>query len=239
MEETRKLQTLVTAKFMGIVFLYMFIALFITAGVSALVGYLFTTIWPIDYSDNTYLIYLITLIVSAVLMVGVNIWFSFAGYRTKGGLYIPFAIYSILMGVLVSSFTMFVDFYVLALSFAMTCLAFLIMALIGILSKGNINFLLIVALGTLSGALFIGIMNWVWYLLFPSLFDVAYLIIEFSIFVVVMLITAVDVWRIKQIVLRGEANNNLALYCAFNLYVDFINIFIRILSVVASSKKIK
>ncbi len=238
MEETRKIETIVTAKFMGIVFLYMFIALFITAGISALVGYLFTTIWPIDNSDN-YLIYLITLIVSAVLMIGVGCWFSIAGYRTKGGLYVPFVIYAILMGVLVSSFTMYVDFYVLSLTFAMTCIAFLIMALIGIISKGNINFLLIVALGILSGALFIGIMNWIWYLLFPALFEITYLIIEFSIFGVVMLITAVDVWRIKQIVLRGEANNNLALYCAFNLYVDFINIFIRILAVVSSSKRRK
>jgi len=49
-----------------------------------------------------------------------------------------------------------------------------------------------------------------------------------------MLITIFDVWRVKKIAQRGEQTNNVALFCAFNLYVDFIYIFIRVLSFVAS-----
>lgn len=233
---TKNIERSITAKFMGIVFLYMFIALFITAGTSALVGFLFTTFLPLTEETNQN-IYLITLIVSFILIIGVGFWFSFAGYRSKGGLYVPFAIYAILMGILASTFTMFIEFEVLAISFGITCLAFLCMALIGIFTKKNLNFLLIVVFGLLLGCFFIGLTNIIWYFFFPTTFLINYLIIEVAVFAVIILITLFDVWRIKKIAERGEANNNLALYCAFNLYIDFINIFIRIVSLVSSSKR--
>ena len=64
-----------------------------------------------------------------------------------------------------------------------------------------------------------------------------YWIISLLAFAAMMFITIWDMWRIKQIAEQGAMNDNLALYCAFNLYVDFIYILIRILSLLARNRK--
>ncbi|MDD3841246.1 MAG: hypothetical protein PHI75_00800, partial [Bacilli bacterium] len=56
-----------------------------------------------------------------------------------------------------------------------------------------------------------------------------YVLIDGAIFVAMLLITMYDVWRIQQIANRGGESNNLALYCAFSLYVDFMYILMRLI----------
>jgi|SRR5574344_290797 len=56
-----------------------------------------------------------------------------------------------------------------------------------------------------------------------------YWIIE-GIFVVLIIIsTFLDMYNIKKIASYGSSDNNIALYCALNLYGDFIILFIRVL----------
>lgn len=220
-------------KFMAKVFGYMFAALLITAVVALGVGYLFTTLLPIGNGDifaqqNTS-IYFAVLITSFVLMIITSIWFNVSAITGKHTLFVPFAIYAVIMGVLVSSFTMFVKPGVLALSFGITCLAFGSMTLIGLLAKRSINALSMVMMGLLTGAGILALTNLIWFWVSPGTWYVNYLILQVIIFAVVMIITIIDVFNVKQIAARGGANNNVALYCAFSLYIDFILIFLRVL----------
>jgi FtsH-binding integral membrane protein len=143
-------------------------------------------------------------------------------------------IYSILMGVALSSITVFIPWFLLGITFGITALVFGLMALIAFLAKGKLNGLAIAAIGLFFGA---GIMSLM--LLILMLFGAIggtmvwlYWVISLAVFAAVMLITIWDLRRIKDIAARGELTRNLSLFCAFILYNDFINIFLRILRIV-------
>lgn len=225
-------------KFLSIVFLYMFIGLAITAAVAAIVGFIFTKVFPIQYgfdlaSQNNANVYYGILIASSILTIVLMIWITSICFKGSGNLAIPFALYTIVMGVLISSFTIFVPFQTLAISFGITCLAFLAMFIVGWFVKSDFSVLGIVAAGLILGAGLIALFNLIWSLISPATFVVTYWIVSYAIFFAVMLITIIDVARIRQIAEKGDASSNIALYCAFTLYIDFIYIFIRIVSIVA------
>ena len=60
-------------------------------------------------------------------------------------------------------------------------------------------------------------------------FNGLYWLITIAIFVLIMLVTFVDLYRMKKIADSGQMSNNMSLYFAFIMYTDFINIFIRVL----------
>lgn len=227
------------SKFIGMVFLYTFIALAITALVAATVGFVFSSaICPIDdytvaVDTNKLQPYVILLVTSIILYIPLLIWIHIVAFRGRGRLDIPFVIYAIVMGVLISAFTMFVPIHLIAISFGITCVIFGALSLIALTSKKDLSFLGLVALGIFFGAMLVAIFNLVWSLVFPNSFQMLYWVVSYGIFFAIMLITIVDVYRVKQIAQRGEHTTNIALFCAFNLYVDFIYIFLRVLIIVA------
>lgn len=144
---------------------------------------------------------------------------------------IPFVLYAIVMGVFISGFTMFVPFYLIAISFGLTCFTFGIMFVIGWFTKRDLSILGMIGFGMMIGILFIGLFNVIWMLFFPG-FEMIYWVISYGMFAAMLLITIFDINRVKRIADSGEQSNKTAILCAFNLYVDFIYIFIRILSIV-------
>lgn len=226
------------SKFIGMVFLYTFIALAITAITSAVVGLIFSkAVCPID--DYTVQIdyealkpYIYLLVVSGIMYIPLIIWINIVTFRGRGRVDVPFVLYAIVMGILISSFTMFVPFYLIAISFGITCITFGGLATIGLFSKKNLSFLGMVAGGIFIGALIMSLFNLIWMFVSPATFQAMYWFISYAIFFAMMLITVFDVYRVKQIARNGEQSTNVALYCAFNLYVDFIYLFIRILLIV-------
>ena len=228
-----------SSKFIGKVFLYTAIALAITAITAAIIGIIFSSaISTPDYSTFTIDVdkiqpYIYLLIGSVIAYIPLIIWIHIVGFRGRGRLDVPFVIYAIVMGVIISSFTMFVPIPVIAISFGITCVVFGLLSLIGLTAKKDLSFLGLVAMGIFFGAMFIALFNLIWSLFLPG-FQSLYWIVSYAIFFAMMLITIFDVWRVKKIAQRGEQTNNVALFCAFNLYVDFIYIFIRVLAIVAS-----
>ena len=109
------------------------------------------------------------------------------------------------------------------MAFGITAGIFLLMTLIAVLTKGNLHPLLMVGIGLMIGAGVLSLVNW----LIGS--DTIMWIVTFAMFAAIMFITMFDIWNIKKICERGAMNTNLALYCAFTLYVDFIYILIRVL----------
>lgn len=212
------------------VFLYVFIAILITAVSAFGVG---ATLF---YSANGNVDVLaqnvaITAIVSGIVLLIDMIVINLVSLRGKSSILVPGIIYAITVGVLFSGLTIFVDWRILGMAFGITALMFLLMSLIGFLSKGNLSPLLIVAIGLILGAGIIALFNWM-FVLFSGINGLTATlswVVSFAIFGFIMLVTIFDLWRLKKIAEAGALQGNVALYCAFNIYVDFINVFIRVL----------
>lgn len=220
------------SKFIGAVFLYMFLALVITGVVAAGVGALLEYFVFNNQAEEFASAYLIVLILSLVLYIPTMIWCQVSAIRNSKGMVPAYVIYSITMGLFLSTFTNFVPFFDIAIAFGGTCLAFGLMAVIAWFSRKNLRTAGVIASGLLFGSLILILINLPLQLFFPEVFDPIMWIISFVMLIAVIIITAVDLRNVKEIASRGGAENNVALLCALNLYVDFIYIFIRILSLV-------
>ena len=231
---TTQSQTSGTALSIAKVFLYMFAALVITAavafGIGALVYYF--VIGGADYetiNEAALTTYFIVLIASAIGLLIDMLIINFVVLRGKHSVLVPGIIFAVLVGVLFSMLTIVVDWRLIGMAFGITSLTFLLMSLIAFLTKGNMSPLLIVIIGLGIGVGALALFNWIFMLITGTVFTVLYWIVSFGIFALILFITIFDLWRIKKIAENGGMTNNIALYCAFVMYTDFINIFIRIL----------
>lgn len=221
-----------TSKFTSKVFGYMGIGLAITAIVTLLMSIIFTSFLDIAYDDNL-IIYLGVLITSLVVLLITSIWIRVSSFFKKGrAVVVPFVLYAVAMGVMLSSLTMFVPGYIIAITLGITTTTFFVMFLIGYFAKSNLSTVAIVASGLVTGAFMIILMNLIIMWFFPVYATMATWLASGIIFIAMMLFTIVDIRNVRTIAESGLASPNLALYCAFNLYVDFIYMFIRILRIV-------
>lgn len=225
-------------KFIGAVFLYMFLALAITAVVSTIFGlvfskFVFNSSTSSSSGDNTFTI---VMIISLVLYIPVMIWAEIAAAKNHKSMNIAYVIYAVVMGIMISSFTALIPFYTIAIAFGATCLAFGLMTLIAWFSRSSLNTIAIIGMGLLFGGALVGAINAI---LFACNVNVtmSMWIVSYVILIAVILITIVDIRRVKEISDNGGAGTNIALMCALSLYVDFIYIFIRILALVARFKR--
>ncbi len=186
--------------------------------------------------------YGIMLAVSAITMLVIMIVINITMFA-KGKVHlVPYLIYASTMGVFLSSFALVMPFWEIAAAIGITSLVFGAMALVGFLGGDKIKWFGVVGIGLLFGSILIGLAAIPIFIFIPQIYGssayaIYYLIMSFVTLVAMILITAYDFWRVKKIASKGTACNDLALYCAFNLYVDFIYILIRILSILARSKK--
>ena len=118
---------------------------------------------------------------------------------------------------------------IIGMAFGITALTFLVMSLIAFLTKGNMAPIVIVIIGLAIGAGTLALFNWIFALITGQVIETLYWIVEFAVFALILFVTIFDLWRIKKIAENGAMDNNIALYCAFVMYTDFINVFIRIL----------
>lgn len=218
------------SKFIGATFLYMAIALLITfavvGGLGALLRYAL-----VKESAEDLTTFLYFFIGALILYIPVMIWVHIAACRQGKTVGPAFFVYSIVMGVLISPIALY-DLWVLIISFGSTCLAFASMALIAWTTKKNLSSLAVVGLGLLVGGMILALVN-VLLSFFWSGFSFIYPLISVIFFVAIILLTIVDLKRVKDIASSGIATKNMAMLCALNLYVDFVYIFLRILRIVA------
>ena len=222
------------SKFIGATFLYLTLALIITFGVVGLMGGIFArTLYSAEVSDETLRIFLTIFIAALVLYIPVMIWVHIAarrGGRTVGP---AFFTYSIVMGVLIAPVCIVFDFWTILIALGTTVLAFATMALIAWTSKRNLSSLAVIGFGLMIGALLLSLLNFVFYLIAPGIYQLTYALVSGLFFIAIILITIFDLNRVKNIAVNGDGTKNLAFLCALNLYVDFIYIFLRILRFVA------
>ena len=221
------------------VFGYMFAGLLITTivmfGLSALYTHLFSVgngfiDSEIDFSNNVAVLsLLIAMIVSFIGLIVLSFVVPSMLHRGKHSILVPSILYSVLMGVALSTLAIFIPWYLLGVTFGITAVIFGLLALIALLSRGRLNGLLIVGMGLILGAALISLFLWI----LTFFIEVTWLfwVVSLAVFAGMMFITIWDVARIKNIAQEGEMNNNLSLYCAYILYNDFIHIFIRVLRI--------
>lgn len=136
---------------------------------------------------------------------------------------ILYVIYSILTGVTFS--VIFVAFEVSSLIsiFIITAIIFALLAFYGYTTKRDLTKIGTIALIALLGIIIAGILNI--FIFKSTMLDTALTIIGVLIFIAYI---AYDVNKVKQLMLViGE--EKAAVYGAFQLYLDFINLFIRLL----------
>lgn len=175
----------------------------------------------------------IIMIVSGITLFIMSFVVHGRAFRGKS-LTVPTYIYCVLMGLILSTLVMFVPWPVLGITFAITSGIYGIMFLISYVSKGSLNSLGIIGIGLLIGAAILSLIGWIFMLTgFLGAYLHLYWIISLLSFAAIMFITIWDMWRIKKIAEQGEMSDNLVMYCAFILYVDFIYLFLRVLRIVS------
>lgn len=143
---------------------------------------------------------------------------------------ILYVIYSILTGVTFS--VIFVAFEVSSLIsiFIITAIIFALLAFYGYTTKRDLTKIGTIALIALLAIIIAGILNI--FIFKSTMFDTALTIIGVLIFIAYI---AYDVNKVKQLMLAiGE--EKAAVYGAFQLYLDFINLFIRLLELFGKRK---
>ena len=231
---------LLVAKVFGI----MFIGLLITALIAGGLGFTLSNMLQqaIDASDEALMdnilnFMLVSMLISGVGLIIMSIVVPMVFARGKHSILVPLIIYIILMGVLLSSFTMAIDWWILAESALITGITFGSISLIGLLGKGKIPGLALTISGLFIGILLLSLMNLILWLTGVGGDGLSW-IISFLFLALVMFISIWDVRNIKNIAARGfEQENNVILYCAYTIYSDVIAIFVRIAVLLSRLKR--
>lgn len=201
---------------------WMFIGLLI----SFITGYYVSTQPNIIYNLFSKGIFFILVL----LEIGLCIWLS-AGIRKMqtSTAKILFGLYSFVTGLTFS--TIFVAYRIdsIIMVFGITALTFAIMALVGTFTNIDLTKLGTILFMGLLGIIIASIIN---IFIGSQTLDLGIIIIGIVIFT---LYIAYDVQKVKYIAQTLE-EDKVAIICAFELYLDFINLFIKLLRLFGKSK---
>ena len=199
------------------IFLWMFLGLMLTFGVAYYVSTQDAIVYNL-FSDSKYLIiWIIEIVVVIVLSARIN-KLSLMSAR------ILFLLYSFLTGLTVSSIFIIYSISSIIYVFLIAAILFLIFGLIGYFTKLDITKLGSILFMALIGSLICIIINM---FINNEVFDLGISIVMVLIFLGYI---AYDINIIKRNLYKIEDEDKLAIYGALELYLDFINLFLRLLS---------
>ena len=205
------------------IFFWMFIGLAITFGI----GYYVSLNGNMLY--NVFSKYYIFLVIAEIAVV---IWLS-ARIRKMSPTTakILFCLYSFLTGLTFSSIFVLYQITSIISIFGITALIFLIFALIGYFTKIDLTKLGVYLFMGLLGVIICSIINM---FVKSGTFDLTLTIIALIIFIIYI---AYDIQIIKRNLYTFEEQDNLAIFGALQLYLDFINIFLRLLQLFGRNRE--
>ena len=192
--------------------------------ISFITGYYVSTKQNMVYNlANGYLIL-------ALVEIGVCIWLS-AGIRKMQTMTakILYCLYAFLTGLTLSFLFVYFKLDSIVYVFGITSIVFAIMAIFGHFSKKDIT-----GIGPILSMAVFGIIIASFINLFvgSATFDLGITIVGIIIFTIYI---AFDIQRVKYIANSLE-EDKAAIICAFQLYLDFINLFIKLLRLLGKSK---
>ena len=143
---------------------------------------------------------------------------------------ISFILYSFVSGLTFSSIFVVYELTSIMMIFLVSAIIFGIMAFIGYTTKVDLSRVGFYLLMALLGVILVSIIN---IFLGNGTLEIIICIICLLLFIG---ITAYDVQKIRALESTGLPEDNLAIYGALELYLDFINIFLQILELFAKNK---
>jgi len=204
------------------IFFWMFIGLAITFGI----GYYVSINENMLY--NVFSKYYIFLIIAELVVV---IWLSARIRKMKPATAkLLFCAYSFLTGLTFSSIFVVYKMTSIVMVFGISALIFLIFALIGYFTKLDLTKIGTYLFMILIGVIICSIINM---FVGSQTFDLALTVICLIVFIVYV---AYDIHIIKRNLYTFPEEDNLAIFGALQLYLDFINIFLRLLQLFGKSR---
>ena len=204
------------------VFFWMFIGLAITFGI----GYYTSVNANMLYNVfNTYYLFLVIAEIVVVIVLSARIR-KMKPITVK----ILFCLYSFLTGLTFSSIFVVYQVTSIVYVFGITALIFLIFALIGYFTKIDLTKLGVYLFMMLLGIIICSLIN---IFVGSETFDLVLTIICLIVFIAYI---AYDIQIIKRNLYMIPEEDNLAIYGALQLYLDFINIFLRLLRLFENSR---
>ncbi len=201
---------------MSKVFMWMFVGLLTTFGVGYIISNSPSLMEMLVMSNLYWGILLVEVIVVILLSVRVM-------KMKRVTATIMFILYSILNGVSFASIFVAYEMSSLIFIFLVTSVVFLLFAIVGKVSSINMTKWGIYLLMALVGVLILSIINIFVFSNTLNMIGCGLGILVFCLYV------AYDINRIKQMEGLVGSESNMAIYMALQLYIDFINLFIRLL----------
>lgn len=240
----------VGSKFIARVFAYLFIGLAITAVISFLFPFFarMNTNWFIDgeMTENGERLVLGVGIGSLVVILIDSIVMMFYGRKSGKAPWIPYIIYAIAMGFALSLLLFAgVSYELMGEAFGLSALVFGVMGIVGYFAKGSMKGFTFVAL-TLGVLLFVyALFFLIQYLVLVNTnqwaaYEEAFkfnIISSIIILIIISIVTIIDVNNMRKMAEQGITNNNIALYCAYDLYSDYIIILMKIVYLLMASQQ--
>ncbi len=229
-----------TTRALSVVLGDMCIGLLVTAISCFGFSYLFASLLAnatIETIDSVTMGLWITMTCSFIALFILNFVMSISLFKAKKGAWIPYILYAAVMGLSLAPTIMWIDAPTIGTAFAITSGVFLVLFLIGYFSKADLTPLGLIALGLLFAVVFVPLPFLIIYIINPAAGALYNLIVALVCSVVVVLLVAFDANRMAREIQGGVFTSNMALYYAYSFYCDFIMIFIRVLMVLASSKR--
>ena len=202
-------------------FLWMFLGLLATAFVSV---FSYATGFTINFIE----IWPVLLIVEVVVVIVFSLLLKKMPPSVVGVL---FFVYAILNGVTLSTIFYVYNLSSIVIIFFAAAAIFGICAFYGKVTNRDLNKIGNILLVTLIVGVIISLIN---LFIGNSVVDIA---VDWVILIVFFGITAWDMQKVRQLAESvNGSNDTLAIYCAMQLYLDFINIFLRLLQLFGSRK---
>ncbi|MDD5935251.1 MAG: Bax inhibitor-1/YccA family protein [Clostridiales bacterium] len=144
-----------------------------------------------------------------------------------------FALYTILNGITLSVIFLIFDIGTVQEAFFMTTLMFGALTAYGYFTKRDLTKVGAICGMALFGAIIVSLLN-----LFFFHSTGMDLLMDYLVVAIFVGLTAYDMWRMKQqvMVTGPEEANRIALFTGIQLYLDFINLFIRLVSILGRKK---
>ncbi len=218
---------------------YMALGLAISGLVAFLTSYIFVYIlkWASERGQiaTAYATgYITIMVVSFVGLLVSGLVMSIVMARNKRSAWVPYILYTIFMGVFLSSFLILgIDFQTIGEAFLLTSTSFLAMFLIGYYAKGGKGMRILAMVTSLFAiTLLVFALFWLIKILVTGnaieyyLYD---MVVSGAILLLSVIVVIFDAYNIKRIIEKADGMKNVALYCAFTMYCDYIVIFLRVL----------
>lgn len=202
-------------------FIWMFLGLLATGIVSVFTYFTGFTVnfieaWPVLLIVELVVVLLFSLLIKKLPPTAVKLLFF---------------IYAIINGITLSTIFAVFELYSIIIVFFASAVVFGLCALYGFFTKKDLSKISTVFFITLIVGIIVSIIN---LFLRNSMIDI---ILDWIILLVFFGVTAWDMQKIKFIASSEEGKDErVAIYCAMDLYLDFINIFLRLLNIFGSRR---